>query len=131
MKYKNSRHSDSHPSDSQLALEVEGELSAPDEKRVRAHLAECWECRARRQGIEDAMTGFVRSYQREFEMKMPPAEGPRAVLKARLAQMAAKENHGWPAFPLRVAWAVALCGLLALGLMVRSMVDGVCRRGMG
>ena len=80
---------DEHLPDQQLLLDVEGELSSHDEKRVRAHLAGCWKCRARRQELENAITGFVRIHHREFEAKLPPAAGPRALLKAQLAQLSA------------------------------------------
>jgi hypothetical protein len=108
MKYK-----DSHLSDQQLLLGVEGELSAHDEKIVREHLAGCWKCRARRQELENAIAGFVRVHQQEFEAKLPPVAGPRALLKAQLAQLSASETTG-RSFRLlrRFAWAAALGGLL-------------------
>ena len=71
----------------QLLLDAEGELSAHEEKLVRAHLSACWTCRARRQEFEKAIADFVRSHKREFEPELPPAAGPRALLKARLAEL--------------------------------------------
>jgi len=116
---------DEHLPDQQLLLDVEGELSPRDEKRVRAHLAGCWKCRARRQELENAITGFVRVYQRESETKLPPVAGPRALLKAQLAQLSATAANGylgWFTFPRALAWTAALGGLLVLGLfLVRVM----------
>jgi len=115
---------DEHLPDQQLLLDVEGELSSHDEKRVRAHLAGCWKCRARRQELENAITGFVRIHQREFEAKLPPAAGPRALLKAQLAQLSATAANGYLGFtfPRALAWTAALGGLLVLGLfLVRVM----------
>ena len=116
---------DEHLPDQQLLLDVEGELSPHDEKLVREHLAGCWKCRARRQELENAITGFVRVHQRDFEPKLPPAVGPRALLKAQLAQLAATAENGywgWFTFPRALAWTAALGGLLAIGLfLVRSM----------
>jgi hypothetical protein len=118
---------DEHLPDQQLLLDVEGELSPQDERLVHAHLSGCWKCRARRQELENAITGFVRAYQREFEAKLPPAAGQRALLKAQLSQLsgnAASVRSGWPAFPRALAWAAALCGLLAFGfLFVHSTME--------
>jgi len=122
MKYK-----DSHLSDQQLLLDVEGELSAHDEKLVRSHLAGCWKCRVRRQELESAIAGFVRVYQQEFEAKLPPVAGPRALLKAQLAQLSATETSGrsnWLSLLRRFAWAAVLTGLLVPGLLLlRVMIE--------
>ncbi|HTB10361.1 MAG TPA: hypothetical protein VK752_02250 [Bryobacteraceae bacterium] len=118
---------DEHLPDQQLLLDVEGEISPHDERLVRAHLSACWKCRARRQELDNAITGFVRAHQREFEAKLPPAAGPRALLKAQLSQLswnAAGVRSGWPAFPRAFAWGAALCGLLVFGfLFVRSTME--------
>jgi hypothetical protein len=122
MKYK-----DSHLSDQQLLLGVEGELSAHDEKLVSEHLARCWKCRARRQELENAITGFVRVYQQDFEAKLPPVAGPRALLKAQLAQLFAHEtggNFSWHRLLRRFAWTAALTALLIPGfLLLRMMIE--------
>jgi hypothetical protein len=117
-------YEDSHLSDEQLLLDVDGELSRHDEQLVRTHIEDCWKCRARRQEIEAAIGDFVHVHQQEFDTKLPPAAGPRALLKARLAQLSAiepKRASGWFIFARRFAWATALFGLLSLGLLlVRS-----------
>jgi hypothetical protein len=122
MKYK-----DSHLSDQQLLLDVEGELSAHDEKQVRGHLAACWKCRARRQELESAIAGFVRVYQQEFETKLPPVAGPRASLKAQLAQLSsdvAGRQSNWLNLLRRFAWAVALSALVVPSyFLVHSVME--------
>jgi hypothetical protein len=111
---------DEHLPDQELLLALEGELSACDQKRAAAHLAGCWKCRARRQELENAINGFVRVYQRDFEAKLLPAAGPRAMLKAQLAQLSASGRSGF-SFPRGFAWAAAACTLLIVGLvLVRS-----------
>lgn len=118
---------DEHLADQQLLLDVEGELSAHEQKLARAHLAGCWKCRARRQELENAINGFVRVYQRDFEAEAPPAAGPRAMLKAQLAQFSAGGRSGFP-LPRGVAWA-AVCILLIAGLvLVRSATEWRTRR---
>ena len=83
---------DSHLSDQQLLMDVDGELSIHDEKLVRAHLDACWKCRARRQELELAIADFVRGHQREFDAKLLPVAGPRALLKAQLSRIAANRR---------------------------------------
>jgi hypothetical protein len=121
------KYEDSHLSDQQLLLDVDGELSAHDEKLVRGHLAGCWKCRARRQELESAIAGFVRVYQQEFDVKLPPVAGPRALLKAQLAQLSAKETSdrsNWLGLLRRFAWAAALTVLLLSTLfLVRSITE--------
>jgi len=119
-------YEDSHLSDQQLLLDVEGELSAHNEKPVRSHLDACWKCRARRQEIEGAIADFIRIHQREFDVKLPPAAGRRALLKAQLAQLSATApRSGWFVPARRSDWALAAAalGLAVLGLfLVHSLV---------
>src|SRR5271155_3615344 len=107
------KYQDAHLSDQQLLLDIEKELSAHEEKLVRAHLDPCGKCRTRRQELETAIADFVRSHQQEFDSKLPPAAGPRALLKAQLAQLSVSRK---PALNRRLGWAltVAACVLLAL-----------------
>jgi hypothetical protein len=117
------KNEDSHLSDQQLLLSVEGELSTRKEKLVRTHLDACWACRARRKELEDTIAGFVRAYQSDLEGKLPPVAGPRALLKAQLGQLADGEPSRRPGefhFLRRFVWpmAAAICGLLALVLLL-------------
>ncbi len=120
------KYPDSHLSDQQLLLDVEGELRAHDEKLVRAHLSACWSCRARRQEFEAAIADFVRSHQREFERELPPAAGPRALLKARLAELSATgpSERSPDSYSSRfsiareVKAAAAICAVLAMGAVI-------------
>lgn len=107
---------DSHLSDQQLLLDIETELTTHEEKLVHGHLETCWKCRTRRQQLEAAIAGFVRAQQQEFDSKIPPAAGQRALLKARLAQLSEGRASGGHGLDRRFAWALAgtICGLVAL-----------------
>jgi Sigma-70, region 4 len=50
----------SHLSDQELLLVVDGELSERDAGRAVAHLSTCWACMARKQDIEAAIGEFIR-----------------------------------------------------------------------
>jgi hypothetical protein len=118
------KNADLHLSDQQLLLDVEGELSPRDENGVRAHLHACWKCRVRRQELENAIVDFVRIHQQDLDAKIPPAAGPRALLKARIAQVAAAApnwHSDWFTVSRGLAGAAAICGLLVFSLfLVRS-----------
>jgi hypothetical protein len=120
-------HEDWHPTDQQLLLNVEGELSPNDEAGIRGHLDGCRKCRARRQELENAIADFARAWQPDFDVRLPPAAGPRALLRVRIAQLSVTGAQPLARFslPWRFAWVVAAaaCTLLALGsFMVRSDV---------
>ena len=122
------KHDNSHLSDQQLLLDIDGELSAREEKRVRTHLEACWKCRTRRRELESAITDFVHVHQRQLDARLPPAAGPRALLKAQLAQFSASQpsrSSSWLAVPHHLGWALAAaCGLMVLGLfLVRSTIN--------
>jgi hypothetical protein len=101
----------SHLSDQELLLAVDGELSAPDAGRVESHLAACWECRARKQEIEATIGEFIRMHRRTLDRQIPPADGPRALLKAQLAQLAAPPRMHW-----RLSWAIAAAAFVLIAI---------------
>ena len=110
----------SHLADELLLSELDGELSPNAAGSVRAHLDACWRCRARRQELERSIADFMQAYQQEFDRRLPRAAGPRAMLKARLAQEARADGNepghwfiGWH----KPLWAVPLgvLGLLIVG----------------
>jgi hypothetical protein len=78
-------HEYSHLSDEELLLELDGEASPSVSKRVQAHLAACWECRARRHNLESAITEFTRFHLREFGSDLPSSDGPRALLNTKVS----------------------------------------------
>lgn len=105
-----------HLSDQHLLLDLEGELPAHEMKSAREHLEACWKCRARSHRLRNAIADFT-SAQQELTNEAAPAAGPRALLKARLAQL----PPAAPGFvPTRLGWplAAAACGLLVFGFVL-------------
>ena len=90
---------ESHLSDQQLLLAADGELSPARAAQVAGHLSQCWSCRARKQEIEEAVVYFVRLHQGHLNHRLPAAAGPRALLKAQLAEIASASP------PSRVWWS--------------------------
>src|SRR5882672_6265010 len=98
-----------HISDQDLVRALDGELAARDADRVDAHLKECWTCRVRKQDLEKAIANFVLLPKAD----LPPVEGPRALLKARLSYFPEKRvaTQNW--------WlAAGICALLFIELMI-------------
>jgi anti-sigma factor RsiW len=120
------KREDSHLSDQRLLREGDGELSRHEEKIVRAHLASCGQCRARRQELQNAMSDFVRAYQDALNAELPPIAGPRALLKARMAQLSAKEpvrRPGWLVM-FRTSVAAAILAALVMGFVMVRLKPG-------
>jgi anti-sigma factor RsiW len=79
-----------HLSDEELLLAVDGELSGSRAKHAEEHLADCWDCRARKQSLEKTISNLVEARHAEFDSQVSVDAGRRALLKANLAQVAAQ-----------------------------------------
>src|ERR1700685_1208079 len=98
---------ESHLSDQELLLAVDGELSERDNDRTESHLAACWTCRTRKQEMEAAIGEFMRMHRRNFETQIPSSAGPRALLKARLTQLAEKQRTSWMHWLRPISWKLS------------------------
>jgi hypothetical protein len=77
-----------HLSDQELLGAADGELPARRAAEIHAHLAACWDCRARMAEIEGTIADFARAHRQTLDPKLPPIAGPRALLRAQLAELA-------------------------------------------
>ncbi|HTR25075.1 MAG TPA: hypothetical protein VMI10_13925 [Terriglobales bacterium] len=91
----NSRSSKLHIPEEDLVGSADGELTSARAASVNAHLEACWECRARMEEIDSTITGFVRAHHAEFDAQLPADNGPRALLRARLAESNSESQTGW------------------------------------
>lgn len=88
-----------HLADQELLAAADGELSTRRAAHVRAHLVSCWHCRARMAEIEGTIAEFVRAHRQAVDPQVPPIAGPRALLRAQLAELAARPKSGpWRQF---------------------------------
>jgi len=111
---------ESHLSDQELLMAADGELSARDDRRVQSHLNACWHCRTRKQEIEATIGEFIRLHRRTFDSRLPPAAGPRVLLKAQLAQLAEKQRISWLQWFRAISWRLSsaiFAAACALGAM--------------
>jgi predicted anti-sigma-YlaC factor YlaD len=105
-----------HLSDEKLVLLADGEVSAREESAIRRHLAECWSCRLRMRELDDAIAQVSRLHREDAEAQLPPADGPQALLRARLRGLVVGSGEprlrrfaGW-----RVGYAAVLAGVAVL-----------------
>ena len=89
----------SHLSEHELVLAADGELPPRRKAEVTAHLETCWSCRERMLSLQNTIADFVRARNRELNEHLPPEAGPRALLRARLAEAAASDR-----LPLRASF---------------------------
>jgi anti-sigma factor RsiW len=102
---------DVHLSDDRLLLHLDGELPAREARSVSAHIDSCWRCRARRRQLQGAIEGFIRVHQDDLDSRLPAADGPRAMLRARLDELSSTVPTASGVTPARtwtLAWAAAL-----------------------
>ena len=113
-----------HPSLRRLLLFADGELSSLAAARVRSHLATCPECGRRLARLRAASGNFA---EVEHGAVLPVADiaGPRALLKARIAESEGLGNSGYPLRIARsLAYACALVVLVAAGYVALQQRHG-------
>ena len=121
----------SHLSDQELLLAADGELPPARAEEIASHLAECWTCRVRKGEIEESIRDFVHAYRGNLDPLLPSPAGPRALLKAQLAEMKAEMVSGpqgwrarWSQFAtLRYAGAALFVAFLALLIYFRPAFE--------
>jgi anti-sigma factor RsiW len=116
---------DFHPRDEELLMTADGELSGRRATRVRAHLASCWDCRARMAEIEDTIADFAQGYRLHCGPELPPIDGARAQLKARLAELAAKPRaDSWPRF-FRFAPTMRVAAYICVTIFITAAISKI------
>jgi len=114
-----------HLSDEHLLLAADGEMSSSQAQRIRAHLAECAHCRAQLREMEKATADFGRAHRETLDPRIVSGEGPRALLRIRLAEMSQASRPGlWQRLARRMpqpGWA-AVAAVIAVGMGIGIFV---------
>jgi hypothetical protein len=118
----------SHPTDEELLLAADGELSTRRAARTRAHLTACWDCRARMAEMEGAVAAFARAHRQAGDLNLPPLAGSRERLRTRLTELAARpRSNSWRRlfpFPAAMRTAAYLClATLAVAICGKWLFD--------
>ena len=112
-----------HLSDQELIMAADGELPARRKTEILAHLDACWSCRERMRSVESTISEFVRARNQELNDQLPPAAGPRALLRARLAQAPLRNSRSNPFRRLAPAAAVFVCVLVVIAIRFGTIVN--------
>ena len=123
---KDRQLSDTHLSDQEMLLAADGELATRRAAQVHAHLADCWACRARMAEIEGTIADFARAHRQTLDPQLPPIAGPRALLRAQLAERASEPESGswWRLLHFTSATRAAafLCAAVLIAAVVGSIL---------
>lgn len=113
-----------HLSDEEMLLAADGELSTHPAAQVRAHLAECWGCRARMAEIEGTIADFTRAHRQTLDPQLPSIAGPRANLRARLSELASHPPaRTWQSL-FQFSWPLR-AGVVCIALFVTTIVGKI------
>lgn len=109
-----------HITDQQILLYTDGELPWHDAIRIRTHMALCVACRTRMEHIRCTLSSVAQTHQQASE-PIAHLSGPRALLKARLAELAhnpSPHSSGQLRFARSLVYLCALALLAAIGVGV-------------
>jgi hypothetical protein len=116
---------DRHVSDQEMLQAADGELSSHRTAQVHAHLAACWNCRARMAEIEGTIADFTRAHRETLDPQLPPVAGPRSLLKAQLAELASEREVGDWRRLFQFTSATRAAAVICLTVFIVAVVSGV------
>src|SRR5215472_5737459 len=124
-----------HIREGELLRAADGELSKDRTAQINEHLAACWICRTRLRDLEGAIGQFVHAHIGDFESRIPKIDGPRSLLRARIAEMEGAEKPSWweavrlPlqrwSIPLYSAITVIIIGVVSIPFIARKAAPGI------
>jgi hypothetical protein len=117
-----------HLSDQEMLLAADGELSTRRAAQIHDHLTLCWACRARMAEIEATIVDFARAHRQTLDPQLPPIAGPRALLRARLAERSSNQgSNSWRSL-LHFTSATSVAAFLCTAVLIAAVVGGVLIR---
>lgn len=120
-----------HPSDQELLMRADGELSRRRAAQIDAHFAACWNCRARKADLESKIAYFVRTRRENLDHLVPPGSVARARLVRQVAEMSkSSTSDAGLRFPFRFGdWRFMTIGAVAM-LVLAVAVAGLAKRNL-
>jgi hypothetical protein len=113
-----------HPTAGELLLAWEEELPREQAAPIRAHLGQCWECRARVERYTRGMEAYVKVRKSYLDPAVRPRQGGWLRFAARLRDTGSIKSSGrrtfWERMP-KAAW-LALPAIAAAALVIAVMV---------
>lgn len=112
-----------HLDEGELLRFADGELSPRQARRVRTHLARCWQCRTSLAEIERTIRGCVEYRRTVLERCVPEPPAPWCDIRRRLAALETRgEGRAWPS---RLRWMFAASRLSPPRLAVAAVVAAI------
>ena len=109
-------------------MAADGELPERQLGQVRSHLAACWSCRSRARDLDESIAAFVR-IERASDAQLPSMDGPRALLRAHLAALAAEPPPGfWQSRFSRLQFAGAGLAVILVTIAGLALLPRLARR---
>ncbi len=118
-------HPDTHLPEEELLMAIDGELPARRADQVRAHLEHCQKCRTRMAEFETAMAEFTNAYRQALDPQLPPITGPRALLRARLAEMSTRQQVSFWRTLFHFKAATRRAAFLCVATLIVAMASGL------
>jgi hypothetical protein len=117
----------SHLRDDQLLLYATEELPAEYEETrpselAAAHLQSCDQCKARLRQLHNGLNEFTEAHRAALDAALPSAAGPRALLKAQLADLSARKNSRRPSWLAPLTFAGLRRGVVFASLVLVMML---------
>ena len=120
---------ESHLSDEEILLTLDGELPPGTIARNQAHLDRCPFCRARTDKLEETLGQFVRLRGENLNARLPPPNAQRALLRARIEEIANAREPWWRHWPYAFGWRHAAAALLFAAVIVAGYFEPRSRAG--
>ena len=105
------RDGERHLTDAELALLAEHSAQDGRDRRLRQHLSECGECRAKLEATQAPLQEFFALHRQVLTEAIPPAEPARGRLRDALAWAAGESAARGAWAPLRLSAALAATAL--------------------
>src|SRR3569833_629617 len=87
---------DAHPTENQLLLALERELSSDEAAQIERHLGKCWSCRARSEEMQRGILAFVENRKRRYLPLLPELPQNDPNFPKQLRDAACQHNSpGW------------------------------------
>jgi len=107
-----------HATDEELLLHAEGEMCTGSASRIGTHLEGCSQCRTRLAELEGTLAEVGEAQRAACGPELPSGAGPRALLKARLADLTARERqNAWVRFGAVIAGHRGTAVLAGVGIV--------------
>jgi hypothetical protein len=113
---------DSHPTERELLLAADGEIPAGHAAQVLAHLTACRECRARMAAVEETIVDFARAHRQVLDPQLPAVAGPRALLKAQLAELVSHQEANSAPWFFRITSATRVAAFVLVAMFIAGAV---------